>query len=387
MNIHTMSLNESAYFGAGARASLPAEIRRRGYQKALLVSDPELVRVHVTELVSKLLDEAGIPYALFAQVKPNPTIENVQAGVEAFSACGADFLIAVGGGSPIDTAKAIGIIVSNPEFADVRSLEGYGLTQRRSAPLIVLPTTAGTASEVTTTFVISDARATKKMICGDPNCLPVLAILDPELMLSMPRGLTAATGMDALTHAIEGYLTRGGWEMTDFLALRAIELIGRHLRAAVEQPANLEARSGMALGQYTAGMGFANAGLGIVHSMSHPLGAHYDTPHGVANALLLPYVMEFNAPACGEKYRQIALALGHPEAGGLPLDGAVRTAVEAVRELAGAIGIPQKLSKIGVQRQDLDMLSEEAFRDVCTFGNPRDVSVADLRQIYQQAFE
>lgn len=387
MTIKRMILNETSYFGLGARKVLPEEIKRRGYQRAFIVTDKALIQSNVTGLVLQILDDARIEYETYDNVKQNPTISNVKMGVEAFVRSGADFILAIGGGSPIDAAKAIGIIANNPEYADVQSLEGLAATKHRSVPIIALPTTAGTAAEVTINYVITDETRVKKMVCVDPHDIPVLAILDPELMSSMPRGLTAATGMDALTHAIEGYITKGAWEMTDFLELKAISLIATHLRNAVNHPSDIDARSGMALAQYIAGMGFSNVGLGIVHSMAHPLGALYDTPHGVANALLLPYVMEFNAPAAGQKYQEIALAMGlgslDPGSGG----DSTRAVIDAVRQLSRDIGIPQKLCEIGVKKEDLEKLAEAAFNDVCTPGNPRDVTVADILDIYRKSFE
>lgn len=387
MAIKRMILNETSYFGLGARKVLPEEINRRGYQRAFIVTDKSLMKANVTGLVLQILEDSKIEYEIYDNVKQNPTISNVQMGVAAFVKSGADFIIAVGGGSPIDAAKAIGIIANNPEYADVQSLEGFAATKRPSVPIIALPTTAGTAAEVTINYVITNENRVKKMVCIDPNDIPVLAIIDPELMSSMPKELTAATGMDALTHAIEGYITKGAWEMTDFLELKAISLIARHLRAAVNHPSDMDARSGMALAQYIAGMGFSNVGLGIVHSMAHPLGAFYDTPHGVANALLLPYVMEFNAPAAGQKYQEIALAMGlgsldHGSGGDL-----TRVVIDAVRQLSRDIGIPQKLNEIGVKKEDLEKLAEAAFSDVCTSGNPRDVTVADILDIYRKSFE
>ncbi len=386
MTTKRMLLNETSYFGAGSRSILPKEISRRGFKKALVVTDKDLVKAGVTGKVLILLDEGNIPYEVYSDIKQNPTIANVQGGVAAFTRSGADLIIAVGGGSPIDTAKAIGMIASNPEHADVRSLEGMAATKNHSIPIIALPTTAGTAAEVTINYVITDEDRVKKMVCVDPNDIPMIAIIDPELMLSMPKELTAATGMDALTHAIEGYITKGAWEMTDFLELKAISLIAKHLRNAVNNPSDIDARSGMALAQYIAGMGFSNVGLGIVHSMAHPLGALYDTPHGVANALLLPYVMEFNALAAGQKYKEIAFAMGLISIESAHADDTTRAVIEAVRQLSKDIGIPQKLWEIGVKKEDLEKLAEAAFNDVCTPGNPRDVTVADILDIYRKAY-
>ena len=386
MTTKRMLLNETSYFGAGSRSILPKEISRRGFKKTLVVTDKDLVKAGVTGKVLILLDEGNIPYEVYSDIKQNPTIANVQGGVAAFTRSGADLIIAVGGGSPIDTAKAIGMIASNPEHADVRSLEGMAATKNHSIPIIALPTTAGTAAEVTINYVITDEDRVKKMVCVDPNDIPMIAIIDPELMLSMPKELTAATGMDALTHAIEGYITKGAWEMTDFLELKAISLIAKHLRNAVNNPSDIDARSGMALAQYIAGMGFSNVGLGIVHSMAHPLGALYDTPHGVANALLLPYVMEFNALAAGQKYKEIAFAMGLISIESAHADDTTRAVIEAVRQLSKDIGIPQKLWEIGVKKEDLEKLAEAAFNDVCTPGNPRDVTVADILDIYRKAY-
>ncbi|NOH03365.1 MAG: lactaldehyde reductase [Chloroflexi bacterium] len=379
-----MILNETSYFGPGARNVLPEEINRRGYKRAFIVTDQVLLESKVTGLVLQILDQNKIAYQTYSNVKQNPTISNVKLGVDAFVKSGADFIIAVGGGSPIDAAKAIGIIANNPEYADVRSLEGFAATKHRSIPIIAIPTTAGTAAEVTINYVITDEDRVKKMVCIDTNDIPVVSIIDPELMVSMPKGLTAATGMDALTHAIEGYITKGAWEMTDFMELKAISLIARHLRNAVLHPSDMDARSGMALAQYIAGMGFSNVGLGIVHSMAHPLGAFYDTPHGVANALLLPYVMEFNAQAAGSKYGEIAIAMGLSGGSG---ENVIRAVIDAVRQLSRDIGIPQKLREIGVKKEDLEKLAEAAFQDVCTPGNPREVTVADILDIYCKAFE
>ena len=387
MTVKRMILNETFYFGPGARSILPTEINRRGYQKAFVVTDKVLLQSNVTGLVLEILDNSSLAYQVYDHVKQNPTISNVKEGVDAFIQSGADFIIAVGGGSPMDTAKAIGIIATNPEFSDVKSLEGFAATKHRSIPLIALPTTAGTAAEVTINYVITDEDRRKKMVCIDPNDIPVMAIIDPELMSSMPKGLIAATGMDALTHAIEGYLTKDAWEMTDFLELKAISLIARHLRNAVNNPSDLEAISGMALAQYIAGMGFSNVGLGIVHSMAHPLGALYDTPHGVANALLLPYVMEFNAQAAREKYQDIAMAMGLNRFELSPQGDFSALAIAAVRQLSIDIGIPQKLCEIGVKKEDLETLAGAAFNDVCTPGNPRDVTVADILEIYRKSYE
>ncbi|MBP2638754.1 MAG: lactaldehyde reductase [Firmicutes bacterium] len=380
-------LNETSYFGPGAISVIPEEICRRNFEKAFIVTDKDLVKFGIAKKVTDVLDQAKISYELYDNVKANPTIENVQTGVKKLAASGADVIVAIGGGSAIDTAKGIGIIATNPEFADVKSLEGVADTKAKSLPIIAVATTAGTAAEVTINYVITDEQAVKKMVCVDPNDIPIIAIVDPELMVSMPKGLTASTGMDALTHAIEGYITRSAWTMTDMFELKAIELIAKHLPTAVAEPNNMEARDGMALAQYIAGMGFSNVGLGIVHSMAHPLGAFYDTPHGVANALLLPYVMEYNAPATGEKYREIAKALGVTKVETMDQEAYRKAAVEAVIALSKQIDIPQKLSEIGVKEKDLPQLAKSAFADVCTPGNPRDTSEAEILALYQKAFK
>jgi len=385
MSISRIILNEVSYFGPGARTVIPEEIARRGFKKALVVTDKELVKFGIAKKVTDVLDAASFPYEMFDEIKPNPTVTNVKDGVEAFKKSGADLIIAIGGGSSIDSAKAIGIIITNPEFGDVVSLEGVADTKKRTVPIIAVATTAGTAAEVTINYVITDEVNKKKMVCVDPNDIPVLAIVDAELMTSMPKGLTAATGMDALTHAIEGYITRGAWTISDMFELKAIELIAKHLKTAVFEPENLDARHGMAVAQYVAGMGFSNVGLGIVHSMAHPLGAFYDTPHGVANALLLPYVMEYNMPAAMAKYKDIAAAMGVAVCT-ISDEEAAKAAVAAVKELAVSIGIPQKLSEIGVKEEDLQALAVSAFNDVCTPGNPRDTSVEEILAIYKSAF-
>lgn len=381
-----MILNETSYFGAGCREAIATEAGRRGFKKAFFVTDKDLIRFHVADKVIEVLEKAGIPYEIYSDVKANPTIANVQHGVDAFKASGADFIVALGGGSSIDTAKGIGIVVNNPEFADVRSLEGVANTRHKAVPTFALPTTAGTAAEVTINYVIIDETATKKMVCVDPNDIPSVAIVDPELMYSMPKGLTAATGMDALTHAIESYITPGAWVMSDMFELKAIEMIAKHLRAAVDNGSDPVAREAMSQAQYIAGMGFSNVGLGIVHSMAHPLGAHYDTPHGVANALLLPYVMEYNAASpAAPKYLDIARAMGVDTTGMSEAEG-VKAAVEAVRQLSLSIGIPQKLHEIGVKEGDLHQLAIDAFNDVCTGGNPRPTSVEEIEALYHKAF-
>ena len=372
-------LNETSYHGKGAISAIVDEATRRGFKKAFLCTDPDLIKFNVTKKVTDLLDNAGMEYEVYSNIKPNPTIENVQTGVEKFKASGADYIIAVGGGSPMDTAKAIGIIVRNPEFADVRSLEGVAPTKNPCVPIIAVPTTAGTAAEVTINYVITDVENNKKMVCVDVNDIPVVAIVDPDMMSSMPKGLTAATGMDALTHAIEGYITAGAWELSDMFHLKAIEIIGRSLRGAVENTD--EGREGMALGQYVAGMGFSNVGLGIVHSMAHTLGAMYDTPHGVANAILLPTVMEYNAPATGEKYREIAKALGVEGTETMSVEEYRTAAVEAVKKLSSDVGIPADLKDI-VKPEDVDFLSESAFADACRPGNPRETSVEEIKELF-----
>ena len=344
-----------------------------------MCSDPDLVKFGVTKKVLDVLDKAGLEYELYSDIKPNPTIENVLSGVKAFKASGADYLVAVGGGSSMDTAKAIGIIVANPEFADVRSLEGVAPTKNPCVPIIAVPTTAGTAAEVTINYVITDVEKQRKFVCVDVHDIPVVAIIDPDMMSSMPKGLTAATGMDALTHAIEGYITLGAWEMTDMFHLKAIEIISRSLRAAVA--GEKEGREGMALGQYVAGMGFSNVGLGIVHSMAHTLGAKYDTPHGVANAILLPTVMEYNAPATGEKYREIARAMGVKGVDEMSVEEYRKAAVDAVKQLSADVGIPADLKAI-VKKEDLDFLAESAYADACRPGNPRETSIADIRELF-----
>ena len=375
-----MILNETSYHGAGAVKELAGEVKRRGFAKVLVCTDPDLIKFGVTQKVLDVLDEAKIAYAVYSDVKANPTIENVQNGVAAFKAAGADALVAVGGGSSMDTCKAIGIIIANPEFADVRSLEGVAPTKNPSVPIIAIPTTAGTAAEVTINYVITDVEKKRKFVCVDVHDIPVVAIVDPELMSSMPKGLTAATGMDALTHAIEGYITKGAWEMTDMFHLKAIELIASSLRGAVNNTP--EGREGMALGQYIAGMGFSNVGLGIVHSMAHSLGAVYDTPHGVANAILLPTVMEYNAPATGEKYRDIARAMGVCGTESMSEAEYRKAAVDAVRQLSVDVGIPQDLKGIA-KEEDILFLSESAMADACRPGNPKDPTLEDIIALYR----
>ncbi|MCI9535297.1 MAG: lactaldehyde reductase [Lachnospiraceae bacterium] len=373
-------LNETSYHGAGAVKEIPAEVKVRGFQKAFVCSDPDLIKFGVTKKVTDVLDAAGLVYEIYSDIKPNPTIENVQSGVAAYKACGADYIIAIGGGSSMDTAKAVGIIIANPEFADVRSLEGVAPTKNPCVPIIAVPTTAGTAAEVTINYVITDVEKKRKFVCVDTHDIPVIAVVDPDMMSSMPKGLTAATGMDALTHAIEGYITKGAWEMTDMFHLKAIEIISNSLRGAVDNTP--EGREGMALGQYVAGMGFSNVGLGIVHSMAHSLGAVYDTPHGVANAILLPAVMEYNAPCTGEKYREIARAMGVLGVDDMSQEEYRKAAVEAVKKLSFDVGIPADLKEI-VKAEDLDFLSESAFADACRPGNPRETSVEEIKGLYK----
>lgn len=373
-------LNETSYHGKGAINAVVEEIQARNAKKAFVCSDPDLVKFNVTAKVTNLLEKANIPFELYTNIKPNPTIENVQTGVKAFKNSNADIIVAVGGGSSMDTAKAIAIIATNPEFADVRSLEGVAPTKNKCAPIIAVPTTAGTAAEVTINYVITDEEKNRKMVCVDVHDIPVVAVVDPDMMSTMPASLTAATGMDALTHAIEGYITKGAWELSDMFHLKAIEIISRSLEAAVANKE--EGRKDMALGQYVAGMGFSNVGLGIVHSMAHPLGALYDTPHGIANAIILPTVMEYNADATGEKYRDIAKAMGVKNMDGMSLKEARTAAVNAVKKLSKAVGIPTTLKGI-VKEEDLDFLSESAYADACRPGNPKDTSVADIKALYK----
>ncbi len=373
-------LNETSYHGAGAIQSIPAEVKSRKLAKAFVCSDPDLVKFGVTKKVTDVLEAAGLDYELYSNIKPNPTIENVQSGVAAFQAANADYIIAIGGGSSMDTAKGVGIIIANPEFADVRSLEGAVDTPNKSIPILAVPTTAGTAAEVTINYVITDVEKNRKMVCVDPHDIPVVAFVDPDMMSSMPKGLTAATGMDALTHAIEGYITAGAWELSDMFHLKAIEIISRSLRGAVENTP--EGREGMALGQYVAGMGFSNVGLGIVHSMAHPLGALYDTPHGVANAIILPTVMEYNAEATGEKYRDIAKAMGVEGTENMSVEEYRKAAVDAVKQLAKDVGIPADLKEI-VKEEDIPFLAQSAYDDACRPGNPKETSVEDLAALYR----
>ena len=373
-------LNETSYHGAGAIREIPGQVKGRGFQKAFVCSDPDLIQFGVTKRVTDVLEEAGLAYEIYSDIKPNPTIGNVQTGVEAFKASGADYIIAIGGGSSMDTAKAVGIIITNPEFADVRSLEGVAPTKKPCVPIIAVPTTAGTAAEVTINYVITDVEKKRKFVCVDTHDIPVIAVVDPDMMASMPAGLTAATGMDALTHAIEGYITKGAWEMTDMFHLKAIEIIAGSLRGAVANTP--EGREGMALGQYVAGMGFSNVGLGIVHSMAHSLGAVYDTPHGVGNAILLPTVMEYNAPCTGDKYKYIAKAMGVEGVDAMSQEEYRKAAVDAVKKLSQDVGIPGDLKEI-VKEEDIQFLAESAFADACRPGNPRDTSVEEIIGLYK----
>ncbi len=373
-------LNETSYHGSGAIQEIVTEVKTRGFKKAFVCSDPDLVKFNVTSKVTDLLKGAGLDFELYSNIKPNPTIENVQTGVAAFKKSGADYLIAIGGGSSMDTAKAIGIIIANPEHEDVRSLEGAVITKNKCVPIIAVPTTAGTAAEVTINYVITDVERRRKFVCVDPHDIPVVAVIDPDMMSSMPKGLTAATGMDALTHAIEGYITKGAWELSDMFHLKAIEIIARSLRDAVANTP--KGREDMALGQYVAGMGFSNVGLGIVHSMAHSLGAFYDTPHGVANAILLPTVMEYNAPATGSKYRDIAKAMGVPGTESMSEAEYRKAAIDAVRKLSADVGIPADLKEI-VKPEEVHALAESALADACTPGNPKDPTVEDIEQLYR----
>ena len=372
-------LNETSYHRAGAIAEIANEAKTRAFKKAFVCSDPDLIKFGVTKKVTDVLDNAGLAYEIYSNIKPNPTIENVQTGVAAFKKSGADYLIAIGGGSSMDTAKAIGIIIANPEFEDVRSLEGVAPTKKPSIPIIAVPTTAGTAAEVTINYVITDVEKKRKFVCVDTHDIPVIAVVDPDMMSSMPKGLTASTGMDALTHAIEGYITKGAWEMTDMFHLKAIELISKNLRGACEN--TKEGREGMALGQYIAGMGFSNVGLGIVHSMAHALGAVYDTPHGVANAILLPTVMEYNAPCTGTKYKDIAIAMGVEGVENMSQEEYRKAAVDAVKKLSADVGIPADLKAI-VKAEDVDFLAQSAMDDACRPGNPKDPTFEDIKNLY-----
>ena len=374
-------LNETSYFGKGAISNVATEVKARGLKKVLLVTDKDLVKFNVATKVMKVMDDAGIPYTVYDDIKANPTIENVQTGVEICKKEGADCIVAVGGGSVIDTSKAIGIIMTNPEFADVRSLEGVADTKKPCLPIIAISTTSGTAAEVTINYVITDVEKSRKFVCVDPHDIPLVAVIDADMMSSMPKSLTAATGMDALTHAIEGYITKGAWEMTDMFHLKAIELISRSLRKACEN--DPQGRADMALGQYIAGMGFSNVGLGIVHSMAHPLGAVYDTPHGVANAIILPTVMEYNAEATGEKYRDIAKAMGVPGTENMTQEEYRKAAIDAVKKLSEDVGIPKKVSDVGVKEEDIPMLAQQAMDDACRPGNPKDPTKEDIIELYK----
>jgi len=379
-----MILNETAWFGAGSIAQIVSEVNKRHFTKALLVTDKALMKAGVVEKVTALLDRHHLPYMIYDEVVPNPTIGVVQQGLELFKTAGADYLIAIGGGSPQDTAKAIGIIINNPEFADVRSLEGFADTRNPSVPIIAVPTTAGTAAEVTINYVITDEENRRKFVCIDPHDIPVVAIVDAEMMASMPPSLKAATGIDALTHAIEGFTTKGAWELTDALHLKAMQIISRSLRASVAGDA--KGVEDMALGQYIAGMGFSNVGLGLVHGMAHPLGAFYNVPHGVANAIILPHVMAWNAEYTGEKYRDIARAMNVPRVCGLSLSEVRVAAVDAVKQLSADVGIPARLRDVGMKEEDIAALAQAALDDVCTGGNPRDATLADITELYRQLY-
>ena len=373
-------LNETSYHGSGAIKEIVNEVKGRNLKKAFVCSDPDLIKFNVTTKVTNILEESNLEYEIYSNIKPNPTIENVQNGVNAYKKSNADYIIAIGGGSSIDTAKAIGIIINNPEFEDVRSLEGVAPTKNKCVPIIAVPTTAGTAAEVTINYVITDVEKNRKFVCVDTNDIPVVAIVDPDMMESMPKGLTAATGMDALTHAIEGFITGGAWEMSDMFHIKAIELIAKHLRGAVEN--TKEGREGMALGQYIAGMGFSNVGLGIVHSMAHPLGALYDTPHGVANAIILPTVMEYNAEVTDDKYKYIAKAMGVENVENMSVEEYRKAAIDAVKKLSSDIGIPSNLKDI-VKVEDIDFLAQSAYDDACRPGNPKETSVEDIANLYK----
>lgn len=376
-------LNELSYFGAGSRQELPSVVSRLGFKKALVVTDKGLVKFGVCKMVTDVMDAAGIPYEIFDEVVPNPTVTNVKNGVVAFANSKADFIVAIGGGSSMDTAKGIGIVTNNPEFSDVVSLEGCAPTKHKTVPIIAFPTTAGTAAETTINYVIIDEKARKKMVCVDPNDIPCCSIVDAELMYSLPKATTAATGLDALTHAIEGYITKAAWELSDMFEIEAIRLINKYLRLAVFDPENPKGREGMALAQYVAGMAFSNVGLGVVHGMAHPMGSLHNIPHGVANALLLPTIMEFNAPVCREKYVEIAKAMGAYKEGMTQIEAA-QAACDAVRALAVEVGIPQHLSEIGITADDIDALADQAIADVCTPGNPRKVTRDDIVELYKK---
>lgn len=381
--VNRFILNELSYFGPGARKELPGVVARLGFKKALVVTDKGLVQFGVAKMVTDVLDEAGIPYEVYSEVKPNPTVTNVKMGIDAFKQSGADFIVAIGGGSSMDTAKGIGIVINNPEFSDIVSLEGVAPTKHKTVPIIALPTTAGTAAETTINYVIIDEEKQKKMVCVDPNDIPCCSIVDAELMYTLPKGTTAATGLDALTHAIEGYITKGAWEMSDMFEIEAIRMINKYLRTAVFEPTNPVGRNGMAVAQYIAGMAFSNVGLGVVHGMAHPMGSLFDIPHGVANALLLPTIMEFNAPVCLDKYVEIAKAMDAYKEG-MTKEEAAQAACKAVRDLAIEVGIPQHLTEIGIQESDIPALAEQAITDVCTPGNPREVTKEDIIELYKK---
>lgn len=381
--VNRFILNEVSYFGPGARKELPGVVSRLGFKKAMIVTDPGLLQFGVVKMVTDVMDEAGIAYNIFSDVKPNPTVSNVKHGVEAFAQSGADFLVAIGGGSAMDTAKGIGIVTNNPEFGDVVSLEGVADTKKKSVPVIALPTTAGTAAETTINYVIIDEEKKKKMVCVDPNDIPAVAIIDAELMYTLPKSLTAATGMDALTHAIEGLITKAAWELSDMFEVKAIEMIHKYLELAVNEPTNPEGRNGMAVAQYVAGMAFSNVGLGVVHGMAHPMGSLFDVPHGVANALLLPTIMRFNAPAAKEKYVEIAKAM-EVYRDSMSVDDAAEAACDAVQQLALRVGIPQHLTDLGITEADIPALAEQAIADVCTPGNPREVTYDDIVALYKK---
>ena len=382
--MNRMILNETSYFGAGSISIIPEEVKSRGYKKALVVTDKDLLEFNVSQKVTDILDKAGLEYEIFSELKPNPTVKNVKDGVEAFKNVKADYIIAIGGGSSMDTAKAIAIIINNPEFSDVVSLEGVAPTKNKCVPIIAVPTTAGTAAEVTINYVITDEEKRRKFVCVDVHDIPVMAVIDSNMMASMPKSLAAATGMDALTHAIEGYITKAHWELTDMFHIKAIEMISKSLRDSVNGLA--EGKEAMSIAQYIAGMGFSNVGLGIVHSMAHSLGAFYDTPHGVANALLLPYVMEYNADSTEERYRDIAKAMGIAKTESMTIEEARQAAITAVRQLAIDVGIPQNLSKIGAKKEDIQALAELAMSDACTPGNPKDPTLEEIKAIYEKAF-
>ena len=382
---YRMILNETSYFGAGSIVNIVDEVKKRDFKKALVVTDKDLIKFNVATKVTKLLDDNGLSYQIFDDVIPNPTIGIVQKGVEIFKQSGADYLIAIGGGSPQDTAKAIGIIINNPEYADVRSLEGVAPTKKPAVPTIAIPTTAGTAAEVTINYVITDEEKKRKFVCVDPHDIPAVAIIDSDMMASMPASLKAATGVDALTHAIEGYITKGAWELSDMFHLKAIEIISRSLRDSVKGVA--KGGEDMALGQYIAGMGFSNVGLGLVHGMAHPLGAFYSTPHGVANAVLLPHIMAYNADFTADKFRDIAKAMGVVGTESMSIEQARQAAVDAVKQLNQDVGIPANLKAIGVKLEDIPALAKAAFDDVCTGGNPRDTNVSEIEQLYHAIYE